>query len=347
MNWERGDELRADPGDALADGRIVRRKRRPVWSFLAVVLVATAFFGVIYYAYRENGDFGHSGPPPLIKAEAGPTKIRPAQPGGQEIPFQNSTVYDRLSQGGQKPQVEKLLPPPEVPVERPAAVAAPPAPEVALAPPPAAPAPAAPTAAPPVAAVPAAPPASAPVPAPSVLPPAPGVAPPPRISSDQFSALQKEAASDKAKPPEKPTSSPTALAPSGAVENKAPPKAPPSAPPAVVASAAAPLVAAPAKPAPAIPAAATAKAPEAKPGNGVYRIQIGSVRSESEVAAEWGRLRERFPQTLSTLKVSSQKVDLAGGPFYRIQAGPLDAVKAKAACDRLQAQGAGCIVLKP
>jgi hypothetical protein len=34
------------------------------------------------------------------------------------VPFQDSTVYDRLGPKGQKPAVEKLLPPPETPVER-------------------------------------------------------------------------------------------------------------------------------------------------------------------------------------------------------------------------------------
>jgi hypothetical protein len=54
---------------------------------------------------------------PLIRADDRPMKIKPDQPGGMPVPDQNVSVYD------QKPgaaAVEKLLPPPEQPMPRPA-----------------------------------------------------------------------------------------------------------------------------------------------------------------------------------------------------------------------------------
>jgi cell division septation protein DedD len=58
--------------------------------------------------------------PPLIKAEPGPTKIVPEQPGGLEIPNQDKQVFDRIAKEKTGPKVERLLPPPEAPKEIPA-----------------------------------------------------------------------------------------------------------------------------------------------------------------------------------------------------------------------------------
>jgi hypothetical protein len=138
MSWDnradlRGD-LRADPGIAPGERGIEYRPRRSVWPAIAVVAAAAAFGGVIWFAYQNGRDTSQSGAPPLVKADPSPVKIKPDQPGGQEIPFQDSTVYDKLDQNGQKPVMEKILPPPEAPVTRPPVQAAVPPP----APPPAA-----------------------------------------------------------------------------------------------------------------------------------------------------------------------------------------------------------------
>jgi hypothetical protein len=120
MRWEQVDELRADPGRAPGDPEAAARmRRRSVLPAIAVVSAAAAFGGVIWFAYHEGRDAGPSGSPPVVKAEDGPTKVKPDQPGGMDVPFQNSTVYDRLGQAGQKPVTEKLLPPPEAPAVRP------------------------------------------------------------------------------------------------------------------------------------------------------------------------------------------------------------------------------------
>ena len=79
----------------------------------------------------------------------------------------------------------------------------------------------------------------------------------------------------------------------------------------------------------------------------MYRIQISAVRTPDAVAPEWARLQHRYPEALGALKMSADKTEVAGkGAFYRLRAGPLTADGAKSACDRLKAQGVGCIVVK-
>ncbi|WP_420241369.1 SPOR domain-containing protein [Roseiterribacter gracilis] len=79
------------------------------------------FGSIVWFAY-DRGRAGTGGPPPLIRADAGPTKTRPEQPGGMQVPYQDTMVYDRLQPGAdknKKPPVESLLPPPEAPMARP------------------------------------------------------------------------------------------------------------------------------------------------------------------------------------------------------------------------------------
>ena len=66
------------------------------WIIAVVVhlraLAVFAPFGVLWYAYVEVMGLGASGPPPLIRAEAGPIKRAPDNPGGMEIPNRDSAA---------------------------------------------------------------------------------------------------------------------------------------------------------------------------------------------------------------------------------------------------------------
>ncbi len=111
---------------------------------------------------------------PLIRADDQPKRKRPSDPGGMEIPEQDSIVLNRS-----EPKVEQLLPPPETPLPRPAPVepptAAPPPEQANASPPPSAPnSTAAPMAAPAAAPAPSqtTPPATAAAPEPPPAPPA-------------------------------------------------------------------------------------------------------------------------------------------------------------------------------
>ena len=312
-------ELRADPGIAPGERNIDPPKRRSIWPSIAVVAAASAFGGVIWYAYHQSPGAGSNGVPPLVKAESGPTKVKPDNPGGQEIPFQDSTVYERLNgNNGQKPVAEKLLPPPEEPATR-----APPAP-----PPPAETA--------------------------NAVPPLP----PPSQEAQSLPSVPPPAQQATPVPPPVDAGAPTALAPvPGAIVIQPPPPPqpkivqaapPPPKPAPVEAKKAEPAKSAPTSIAALIAEAgpAAAAAPKASSSGGSYRLQLSAVRSSDAVAGEWARLKHRYPE-LAGLTNSTSKIDMPGkGTFYSVEAGPLDEAAAKSTCTRLRGQGLGCIVVK-
>ena len=107
-----------ETADTYPEQRTTRRGRR----FLAVAVAVVAFggfAGLIYYAYSKGREAGSSSVAPIIRAGDGPTKVRPDQPGGMQVPNQDKEVYGRVSpnqSGGSR--VENLLPPPEQPLPR-------------------------------------------------------------------------------------------------------------------------------------------------------------------------------------------------------------------------------------
>ena len=61
-------ELRADPGIAPGERNIDPPKRRSIWPSIAVVAAASAFGGVIWYAYHQSPGAGSNGVPPVDAA---------------------------------------------------------------------------------------------------------------------------------------------------------------------------------------------------------------------------------------------------------------------------------------
>ncbi len=152
-------------------------KRRPRRTFLIVLAVAAMIgaSGGFLALYRAMNRAPALQDVPLLHADTQPTRHRPDNPGGIQIPGQGTMVLDG---GHGEPKVEQLLPPPEAPLPRPTVAEE--------SPPPPPPASATPTAQTPPPAVAAAPPAPSPPPAPvaAVAPPPPpapvvAAAPPP------------------------------------------------------------------------------------------------------------------------------------------------------------------------
>ncbi|WP_434622239.1 SPOR domain-containing protein [Azospirillum sp. B2RO_4] len=314
------------------------------------VVGVVAFAGTAVVALRGHDRLSGDGPP-LLTADATPAKSRPDQPGGMEVPHQDILAYERLRDhdGGRGNQVERLLPPPEVPLPRPvvtpqmpAVVPLPSVPSVAQLPPGA-------TATVPrdsvAAAVAAATPLTAPEPAPGLSTADPAAAPPVQTQSSQAPA------SVAAKPQQ-----PLPAAPPKPVTQQQASTAKPPAPPPVQQTAApsmgqliAKLEAAslPAAPAKAAPQPAKA-APAVVGGSGGWRVQLASVRSEGEAAAEWRRLAGRHSDALGGLSMHVAKVDLGPkGIFYRVQGAGADEARAKSVCAQLRAQNVGCVVVRP
>ncbi|MEJ0070214.1 MAG: SPOR domain-containing protein [Pseudomonadota bacterium] len=122
-----------DPRDL--EPALPTREERPVRSKVAPIMIAlvalAGFGGVVWYAYDQGvRQTATPGVTPLIKADTGPTKVRPEQPGGMEVPHQDKLVLNSLPDPDKTgaPPVERLLPPAETPLPRPTATAPMPAP---------------------------------------------------------------------------------------------------------------------------------------------------------------------------------------------------------------------------
>jgi cell division protein FtsN len=77
------------------------------------------FAGFVWYAYDQSAKKEASDQPPLIKADKGPTKVKPDTPGGMEVPHQDKTVYNRMVAGARDKEPERLMPAPEKPMKKP------------------------------------------------------------------------------------------------------------------------------------------------------------------------------------------------------------------------------------
>jgi cell division protein FtsN len=301
---------------------------------MAVAAVAlTAFAAFSWYAYDRATRPGGEVAAPLIKAEEGPTRVRPETPGGMEVPHQDKLVYERLARGGPEPESGRLLPPPETLLPRPMpAPAAGPGTgaakvEVLIGPvqPPK----------PPIRVE------DAPT-APAERPSAPALAP---AAGPETSPRDADEGADVA-PPEPPTGPETgegagaskevALA---APEPPAPPTAAPEAPASLAAGG-------PAQPKTEV--ATAVPGPEAAAGPaGAYRVQMGAFRSRDAAERERTRLTKTYPDLLGSLSVTVESVDVgAKGVFHRVRGGPLTKQAAAELCAELQRHKAGCFVVK-
>lgn len=79
------------------------------------VLALAVFGGVVWYAYQWGVGDQQVVELPVVPAEPGPEKVKPEDPGGMQIPYQENLVLNRDSEP-EATRVERLLPPPEVPL---------------------------------------------------------------------------------------------------------------------------------------------------------------------------------------------------------------------------------------
>ena len=121
INPDRRPELFAEARDEEPP----RHPRRVLATALALLIVGL-FSGGLWFAYveraRHAGGDAANGEIPLIRADQRPTKVKPEQPGGMEIPDRDKLIYNPT-----RKVVEHLLAPPEKPMPRPAPPPAPPA----------------------------------------------------------------------------------------------------------------------------------------------------------------------------------------------------------------------------
>jgi cell division septation protein DedD len=281
----------------------------------AIAIAVAALAGLVWFAYSEGVRSGAEDAAPVLRADTAPVKRKPEDAGGMAIPHQDKLVYNRIAPGQAQQPVERLLPRPETPVDRPAPPAEPPAEPAAVQPavePP-------PTMAKPAAEAPAAG-QSADATAQAVVEagkaamadkPAPGAGGTPFVRTPELPAPQPPAPQPPALPP---APEPTAAAPQ--------------------------QVAAPAPP--------PLPAPPSATDGPAWRIQLASVTSDEAARKEWERLQKANDDLLGKLALNVQTVSLAKGTYHRIQAGPLaDRGAATTLCDALKARKQDCLVVTP
>jgi len=296
---------------------------------LAVVGTAGA------YGYRALfGSSTANQPPPVIKADAGPTKVVPAAAGKDAQ--SNKLITERINERGQS---EKLVSREEQPIDKPAAVVLSqavqqPAPgngvvgsepkkvrTIAIRPDQQADAMPQGMAA--VAA--AAPPARSSAQASRAAVAAPAARP----SADNAEPESNSAAPARGAPPVRQATQapnvPLSLSPD-ASPARTQERAPPSQTAAVAPPAAAP-------------------APVTSAGSGTF-VQVSSQRSEGEAQAAYRSLQAKYPSQLGRRELSIHKVDLgAKGTFYRAMIGPFaNANEASELCSSLKAAGGQCLI---
>jgi hypothetical protein len=332
------DPAYADDAYAYQDGYAdepedqVKKRSNGLITVVAVLALAVVGTGAAF-AYRTYVGSPRSGEPPIIKADAGPTKIVPAPADG------SSKVPDRMASGD---GAEKIVPREEAPVDVNARsgprVVFPPLNQNAN-PPPAA-----------SVATGAFPPASS----------SNGTLPSnePRkirtltVKGDQADAAVTPAGappSAAAKPAPAPRTAATAPAlapPPGSVAATRPP---PSAVNANASTANAPLSLTPqgGQPAPAERTRVATNSVQTSPGgSGGYVVQVASQKNEADAQAAYRALQGKYPAVLGSRSSFVKRADLGEkGVFYRAMIGPFASKdEATQFCGNLKTAGGQCLI---
>ncbi len=90
-----------------------------IFAFGAIGVGAVALAGIVWIAYQQGIRLGADDDAPVIRAAEEPIKRQPEDPGGLDVPHQDKLVFGRFAPGQIAQPVERLLPPPEEPAERP------------------------------------------------------------------------------------------------------------------------------------------------------------------------------------------------------------------------------------
>ena len=104
----------AEGGESLAVGLA---KYGRMGGIVAALGMSALFAVAAWFAlHRSNQDAPTTDPVPLIKADAGPVKEKPEDPGGLKIPNQDKLVFERITPETKLTINEKLAPAPEEPI---------------------------------------------------------------------------------------------------------------------------------------------------------------------------------------------------------------------------------------
>jgi hypothetical protein len=325
-----------------ADRSTKRKQTRPFWSTgITLLLMFMLGFG-LWAVYPKTGEERENAPVPIVRADVKPMKVVPEDPGGMEIPYRESTVFGAIDESSQEKQakVEQLLPASETPMERDeifarleAEMSEEKKAEAKI--------------------------VEEPKFSHEVIKP--------QIPPELLAKMEKGEQVDIKMPEVKTSKSEEAaeqpvrtaaevktekLEASNVIESfKKPVKitvADPEASDEKVAKDEDTIVVLAKEIANTEPSSG-AMATEPVKVQGVYYVQLGSVKNEAGIETEWKRLQKSFGDLLSGLSYRVKEADLGErGTYYRIQGGPLPEEKAYTLCSDIKAQKpGGCLVIKP
>jgi len=105
--------------EAMEQGHSGLRRRGPLLGILTASVALFILFAVFWSTY-PRGEDAANGPVPTIRADATPYKATPDNPGGMDIPYRDSTVFEALRTRSDKEggKIESLLPPAEQPIPK-------------------------------------------------------------------------------------------------------------------------------------------------------------------------------------------------------------------------------------
>jgi len=332
MNQSNYDNYNYDNYSAKSGllGGLKNKFRNPLFATGAILLAGAAFAGILIASYPSDNDGAQD--VPIVQAEATPFKEIPSDPGGLDVPFQDSTVYSSLRNpdAPEVTSIENLLAE-EEPVDRLEAFAAEAeriikesearrgATDTA-----------------------------------SLVEEATGVESIPEASGgDTLDAvvakaeaakiqfeLEKETAQDiiasNDKVVAKPESAPQTL---DFVRNVLDKKDSKPAPAEVVAK-----VEPKKDVAKEVANIKPASGFDIRPGS--HYVQLGSIKAASAASSEWSKLTKKYPSELAGAKYRVERADLGErGVFFRIQAGPMAKDSASEICGSIKSQTpGGCLV---
>lgn len=363
MSLSAKPDMKVTATDALDyDGQEAPATRRRLWPALiagatltAIVLVAWLVYGQQILAFIGAGG---SGQVPVVVADGAPIKVRPAKPGGMNVPNQDKLVYQRMDgTNSTATHVERLLPPPEKPLPK-SAIASQDATGSGSTSTDASGGQAALNTVPSAQTV-----ADATQPAPAPPPPTspPGTATtgsggPTRLVPSDASGTASTSSTSATPAPATTASAPATMTTASTQPATSPSATPASAPPPPAAPKPAASQQAAPKPTTSTatkqaslqpPASKTVSAPAF---HNAYRVQLLASRSQSGAEAEWRKIRNQNKDLLGSLALNLTRVDLGKnkGVYYRVRVGPLaDEAAAKTLCARLKQRKQGCLVVRP
>ncbi len=120
-DYDSGEEDSRDGAGPAPDGGS-DHGRKAITALVAMVALA-GFGALVSYSYDRGTATDTGKDAPLITAAKGPTRVRPKEPGGMEVADRDKQVFSRINPNENPRRVEQLLPPPEIVVAPPPAMA--------------------------------------------------------------------------------------------------------------------------------------------------------------------------------------------------------------------------------